>query len=215
MAKSKDFDNFATKVFRDSYGKEKPKLVHQSEMDDNRHPSPMPIDVIVVDKNDIILAVPRKAKLANSNLDQKSRRTDGRLTPVDVNLEENAGYSAEEHLTKGSKPQNRRTKQLRNDDNRQFGFSFDADDDKIVSSSDDSMSVRDYSSGTARNGTRLGKTPDGSDCEPDLVYFCVDHMKMCTSKKDRVKHKHCNVETLSRKSSGSRGSSKSPLSSGK
>lgn len=215
MAKSKDFDNFATKVFGDSYGKEKPKLVPQSEIDDIRHPSPLPIDVIVVDKNDNILAEPSKAKLANSNLGQKSRRTNGRLTPVDVCLEENPGYNAEEQLTKGVKPQNRRTKQLRNDDNSPFGFSFDADDDKIVSSSDDSMSVTDYSSGTARNGTRRGTTPQGSDSEPDFVYFCVDHMKMCTSKKDRVKHKHCNLETLSRKSSDSRSSSKSPLSSGK
>ena len=204
MAKNKDFEKFASKVFG-NFGKDQSNRftkMNKENVDENH---PLPIDVVVVDTNQNVVSGEKRNHLVSptSSISGHSNRP---LTPVDINLESRISEQFEDVMDERSeqKPVYVRTKQLKQEE--KYGYmphslrrsrptsDYETDTDRPISSSDDSISI-DSPSGSSvyRKSTDLnfGSRRDSSEAG---TFFCIDHMKICDTRVSRLKHRGCHID---------------------
>lgn len=220
MAKNKDFEEFASKVFGD-YGKDKHDTLSKTLAENDKKRHPLPVDVIVLDRNKNVIS-----GLQTHNAQERSvlstlssGDTDRPLTPIDINF--TTGTSSQFDITRSpvtdQKPEHLRTRQVKQEE--AFGggkqgrrrvrqtSDYETDNERPTSSSEDSISIDSSAGSITKMATyNTGRRGDHVDIMSEPAYFCVDHMKMCNTRSKLRKHRNCHLDNAAWKSADSRNS---------
>lgn len=205
MESNKDFDAYAASLFGEDYHEKKKKKGTVAPWSEQQEYHPKPFDVVVVDKNENVIKGKKKDKPHKTGIGKrisekkKSTNNDGRLTPVIIDMNDSPiEENTQDVINKRRKERPKDARDSTNKDKKtklkleQLRFEGD---DSGISLTEDGEDVANVfrEQGVNRH--------DDSGSESDLAYFCVDHMKLCNSKAEYRKHRHCNLNTKSGTSS--------------